>query len=630
MKKLLTILLVSPVLILAILVIFILTIDPTRLAPVLQEQLAKQGIDAQFKGKIAWRFYPIFGLQIEDIELRSLNPAQNGQLPELATVDQVAFAVEVKPLFERRIEVKGIAVNGSQIHLYVDDQGLNNWSLAEAKQDHAPEPKGNASEEKLPELKIEEFKISDLRLTYEDKTTQTLLQVENFNLSTQSFNLEGSAFPTTLSFTANSSGLKIHSELKTSIRFSLESLASSLNDIDASFVINNSTPIQLKGQLAYLSTEPKTDYYANLHIPSLDVDNLLNALPASSENSEENTSDTPLPLETLNSIATILKLKIDNLKVMDLNLSKLQVNVENQKNMLEIHQLDAEGFNGSIKSRGQLSNNGQSAQFTLNGEANNIDVGKLAKDFADNSNIAGATNTRFSVQSTGATTNSLINSLAVQSNTKAQSLVIQPLNIEKQYCRIVSLLDKDGPAKQLLTQGDWPSLTALEPVEIIASYQDGRVTMSQLQATITSLAVSASGEFDLASGKFDFPIALSLQKLGLGENSCLNISEKWLKKALPLRCKGKLDAIGVDTCLPDTNLIGDILKQKLKAQADAKLDEEKARLREKAEAEKMRAKEKVEAEKKRAQEKAEAEKQEAKQRAKDKLENKLKNLLDKD
>ena len=140
---------------------------------------------------------------------------------------------------------------------------------------------------------------------------------------------------------------------------------------------------------------------------------------------------------------------------------------------------------------------------------------------------------------------------------------------------------------------DWPDMTRLEPVTMQLRYAANTLNLQQLNATIANLLSTASGRFNLETGRFDVPFSLSLGEFASKVESCLPIDEKWRKRALPIRCKGAIDDIGPTTCLPDTKLLTELVKDRVKGEVREKLDAEKARAEEKLEAEKDRLEEKL-------------------------------------
>lgn len=639
MKKLLKSLLLLPFLLIVIVVIFIATIDPTRLTPFIQEQLAKQGIDARFKGKTSWQFYPDIGLQITDLELHSLNAGKSGneQFPMLARLGTVGFSVKLIPLFSREIHINGIRLEDAAVNLYVDKLGQSNWQMPdnqgseqETRQDNADSP-GNDS---IPEFDIYTLDLVNLSLVYEDKSSDTRASVENFTLNASKPNIRGEAFPLNISFVAATPDLPtLHFNASSNLGFNASNSSLVLSDLEAHLKpVKGKQSIGesvLRGALSYTPLEKQTEIKTDLRLDRIDLDALLAMFPSEETPAASNTEDTPLPFELLRSLKTDMRFAIDSLLTSGLSVQNVLVKTQSNGGRFTIENLAAEVVDGKIQSSGIFDASQAKANLQLDGEANNIDVGRLLQLFADNNNLAGTSNTQFKVLTQGASVNTLIDNVDVEALTKAQSLVLQPINIQKQYCKLVSLLDKESSAQQLLSSTNWQAFTELQPVEVKVRYNNNLVSMESLGATISNLFASASGEFNLETGKFDFPISLSLKSLGVDKTSCMNINEKWLNRSLPLRCKGSLDKIGIDTCLPDTDLIGDILKNKFKAEADAKLAEEKARLKEKTDAEKARAKEKLEEEKRRSQEKLDEEKRRAEDKAKKKLDDKLKNLVDK-
>lgn len=621
MKKLVVSLLLLPLILILAAVIFVLTIDPTRLAPLIQEQLANQGIDAQFKGKISWQFYPDIGLSVSELELRSLNSALSEQsdFPELAQIGTVRFTVELKPLFSRQIRVQGITLENTQVNLFVNASGQSNWELPPGDPAQKPESTPAPTAGKPPELSVKTLEIRNLNFVYDDRSSDTVAKVNNFNLSASDVNIDGKAFPVSTDFALDATPLPpLGIDTSVNIGFDQHSGVLALTNLLARLNGKNLDTVQLSGALSYTPNAALGQILADLQINHLNLDQLL-ALSGSEEETDPSPSEpSELPMEMLRQLESSAKVRVDQLSGFDLSAQNFIFETAAKDGYIDIKNLNADLFNGQLRSSGYLDARGTQAKFLLQGKAEGIDVGKLLKQFADNDSLAGATNTEFSLQTAGSTVDDLINSISADAVTQAKSLVLQPLNLEKQYCKLVSLLNKESAAAQLLNNATWQAFTELEPVEVKIHYAQNQVNMESLSARVSSLLTSAQGSFNLQTGKFDFPISLSLQALGDEQISCMDISKKWLNRALPLRCKGELGKLGIDTCLPDTNLIKDILEQKYKGELDAKLEAEKAELKQKADEEKARARAKLEEEKQRAEEKA-----------KKKLDDKLKKLIDK-
>ena len=619
LKTLLKLFIGVPVLVVLIVVVFIATIDPTRLAPLIQSQLANQGIDASIDGKISWQFYPELGLKVEDITLRSLNTqAAASTATPLATIKQVSFGVDVKPLLQRKILINSLLLQQTSIHLLTNQQGQSNWVLPESHESSAEKPLLNQEDEKaLPEIDIQSLRIENLQLNFLDQrasenNSKTEMSVNNFNFDSTSVNLRGTPFPAKLGFTLTTNSLptlNLNASLSPAVM--LEKNSYKVNDLDMQLSLskapNSVETVHVQGSVDAITSELLTQINANLHLNKIDVDNILSMLNANEEplDKASNTEAEPLPLEAIRSLTSHLKINVDEVIANKIVANNLDLEVKSEKGLVTVDHLKANTLGGKINTKATFDGRKNKATLKFDGTAEQIDIGKLLKDMLDNDNLAGKSTLNFSGSSTGISTDQLINNLHASADARSQGMVLQPINIEKQYCKFIALLDKNSNAAKLINTREWQHLTQLEPVELSIQYAENQLEMKNFGAKITALNATANGTFNIETGKFNFPISLSLVSDASGPDACFNIDEKWRKYALPLRCKGNLDSLGIDTCLPDTDLIASILKTNAKAKIDTRVEEEKAKVNQRLDEEKEKAKEK----------------------AKKKLENKLDKLL---
>ena len=310
----------------------------------------------------------------------------------------------------------------------------------------------------------------------------------------------------------------------------------------------------------------------------------------------------PLPMETLRMFSSDLKLNFGELMVAEIPISKLALELTTNNGLLKLNNLSANAFSGTIKSTGQLDAQSDTAALKLNLAADAVDIGQLAKHFAELDNFTGNGAAEVNVTSYGKTDVALSDNVKAQALIKSNNLTVAPINLEQQFCKVIAMLEKRELAKI-----DWAAFTQLQPVTVKADYSNNEVSLTSLNAEIAKLITKANGSLNLDSGKFDFPFDLAIGEFSSGPEGCGSINEKWRKHSLPLRCKGNLNSIDAKVCLPDSERIGAMLK----AAADAKIDKTKAELKQKVDAQ------------------VDEQKQQA-EKEKDKLEDKAKSKLDKE
>lgn len=285
----------------------------------------------------------------------------------------------------------------------------------------------------------------------------------------------------------------------------------------------------------------------------------------------------PLPMETLRALNLDAKLAFDSLSYQGLPIDQLQVRVTAKEGLLKLDALTMQIAEGNIAGEGQLDARGAEAKLRMELQSRNVELGTLLQTFAQLDKISGKANANATITSHGSTDKALKDNLMVEATAESQELRMVPINIEEQFCRALAILQQQSLPENI----EWPDMTRLEPVQMQLRYAENTIIVQQLSAQIAHLLSAATGTLNLETGQFNFPFSLSLGDFAGQVEGCLPIDDKWRKRALPIRCKGSLDEIGVGTCLPDTKLLADLAKDRLKGEAKEKLEEERDRLEKK-------------------------------------------------
>lgn len=310
--------------------------------------------------------------------------------------------------------------------------------------------------------------------------------------------------------------------------------------------------------------------------------NIDDYLPPPSEAEEETTEPESmgeaieLPLELLRQLDVDFSLKFDQVQMKGLKLDKPSFELKAQDGVIEVKELNSKVADGEIKATSQLNVKGPQAQLKFAMDSSGVQLGQILAQMANVNALNGSAQLNLDGSSQGNTDQALIKNLQANMQLTSDQLQLVPINLEKQFCNALALLQKQTPP-----QYDWPEQTTLKPASMNILLNNEVLNLKNLDATIAKLLGSAKGSFNLASGDFNVPFSLSLGSFGGEIEGCLPIPEKWRKRALPIRCKGNVDDIGVKTCLPDTRLIEDMIKEKIKQKADEKIEEKKDQVEQK-------------------------------------------------
>lgn len=287
----------------------------------------------------------------------------------------------------------------------------------------------------------------------------------------------------------------------------------------------------------------------------------------------------PLPLAALRDLDLSAKVAFETLTYKGLPINQPQLQLSAKNGLIELETLSLHTADGTVTGEGQLDARGSEAKLQMALQSEGVNLGTLLKTFADLDKVTGKASATANITSHGATDKALQDNLIAEASAESEELRLIPINIEEQFCRALSILQQQALPENL----EWPDMTRLEPVKMQLRYAANTLNLQQLNATIANLLSTASGSFNLETGKFDVPFSLSLGEFASKVEGCLPIEEKWRKRSLPIRCKGSLDDIGPTTCLPDTKLLTELVKDRVKGEAKEKLEAEKDRLEEKLE-----------------------------------------------
>jgi AsmA protein len=359
----------------------------------------------------------------------------------------------------------------------------------------------------------------------------------------------------------------------------------------------NVSKTQLKLDQSTFDITAKVEQMANPRIDvkvNLDRINLDDYLPPASETKDTSpkpaTVATPLPFEMLQKLYATLSLKAGQVTVSGVALSNVEVGFKARSGLLTLQPVALNVAEGKVAVSTTLdvrTNNG-----VLKGDVDvaGLQLAPLLAELKQPDALAGKLNSHVSFQSQGKTDQALIEGLVAQITADSPLIKLTSINVEKQFCDAVNLVSNGlmngiasltQPAAETTTD-KWVAYTELAPLALKATYGANKIQLESLNADIQKLQASSSGEIDLATGDFKFPIDVRLADFAAGLEGCATVDEKWRQRAVPLRCKGNLSNIGAKTCLPDGPRITELVKDKLKEQVKGKVDEQAKKVEDKA------------------------------------------------
>ncbi len=235
MKKILKfvgiLLLVSVVLVVVAIVALPLLVDPNDHKQEIAEQVKKHtGRDLRISGDLKLSVFPWLGVDMGTIELGNAPGFDN---PVFAKTEKTQIRVNLKPLvFERRLEMDTIVVQGLTLNLAKNKDGLTNLDdLAKGGGKASDASSGQAAGPGLSAFVLGGLDVTDANLKWEDMQAGTSAQISNLSIQTGAVRM-GEAVDLKIAFDlSESGGTGAQVELSTRLSPDLESRVFGLADI---------------------------------------------------------------------------------------------------------------------------------------------------------------------------------------------------------------------------------------------------------------------------------------------------------------------------------------------------------------------------------------------------------------
>lgn len=167
----------------------------------------KANLQLDLRGDIGWSLFPWLGIELHDATLASVSTPDR----PFANLQMIGLSVRVLPLLRKEVEMSDIRVQGLDLTLQRDENGVANWEnvgrpaqTSSSEQDAAtassePSPQEPAARRGSPmKLDIDSLTVRDSRVDYHDVRSGQQFAAEGIEITTGAIR-EGAAIPLKLS-----------------------------------------------------------------------------------------------------------------------------------------------------------------------------------------------------------------------------------------------------------------------------------------------------------------------------------------------------------------------------------------------------------------------------------------------
>lgn len=290
------------------------------------------------------------------------------------------------------------------------------------------------------------------------------------------------------------------------------------------------------------------DIVMNLVGTDVDVDKLMNSFNAQNKSAQTNkpkaeqgnststNSKNEAPtheLAFLNSLNAKLSLKANSLMVNGLTLNNLVVSANNQQGNVQLDQISAGIFGGTVNTSGSINAKGNQPAIQLNPKITNVDMDSLTKTFELTPMLSGKLNMNGKVAGTGFDANAIKTNWTATLNTQVNDARLNNLNLQQIIHQAAALSSRDINAEERYDQ-----YTQLQTLSMVLQLQKGTAHLNNIDVDSKALVIKGNGTVKLA----DMSCNMSLNtKLLQGWSGKKDVVEILQSTTIPVHIYGPCD-----------------------------------------------------------------------------------------
>lgn len=512
--------------------------DPNQLKGEIESVVKQQtGRTLKLEGDLHLAFWPSIGASMGRASL-----SERAGAAEFASLESAQLAVRLLPLLRGETIVDEVRLSGLKVNLVKGRDGKFNFEdLLAAGGERPPErAPTQASGRGAPvRFDVSGVRVENASLSYRDQKSGQTAQVSGLQLRTGRI---ASGVPGKLEFSAkvksDKPALEAGIELSTGYRYdakrrlvALDGLSSKLTlagpDLPRNKLIiplEGAAQIDLGKQSAHADLAARLDessiraklgvegaeppsYNFDVEIDRLNVDRYFPpasdgkgaASPASTENKGAAAGDTPVDLSALKGLRARGRLRIGELQVQRVKLSKLATDVRIADGRAEIGPQSASLYQGTLA--GALTLDANSRRIALKEKLSDVSIGPLLADLMQREILTGRGEVALDVNAAGASVNALKKSLAGSARLALRNGAIKGINLGESLRKAQALIS--AKSAQTLS-ADRSQQTDFSELSASFAIRNGIAHNDDLSAKAPLFRLTGAGDIDIAGERIDY------------------------------------------------------------------------------------------------------------------------------
>lgn len=397
----------------------------------------KTGLPLEIHGKISMQVFPWVGLNVHHVDLAQPSSFGQGKMIE---VDELGLKMPLNDLLHKKLNIESLTINGLTINAIQNKDGSTNWAyyskqVKNKQTDASPalptrDQKPKKDEKKLS-FALQKFSLKNAVISFEDRQAGKTVSIEKLNFEAQQDH-SPSAYNLTGSLIAQANDIKTQGKFSGLVKeanqhwsadiktdFSLDmpknpanfrqgNVSTHITANTAKAITFNDLVIKLGSMNVNGSCNVPMDKHQpitfDLDINQLDVDALqgfADQTPAPKTTSSAPANNAPAkttaPSSSKASQSLMGEIKIQKVLAHNLTLQNVKAKVKQDANMLNIRDVTANLYQGTLNVNVAKNLKNPQAPVTLQGKLSQIALTPLLKDLKQEARVSGTSTLDFNL-----------------------------------------------------------------------------------------------------------------------------------------------------------------------------------------------------------------------------------------
>lgn len=264
-------------------------------------------------------------------------------------------------------------------------------------------------------------------------------------------------------------------------------------------------------------------------------------------------TDSPLPLELLNSFNLLGSISIESIVLNSLAFNDITVFTNLEDGVLDIESQPISTMEGTLLGNLRLDARGEVGDLTTQLAINQINIGAMTPVIARLDSITGRLNLQAQHTAQGTTPTGLLDSL---NGTTQFAITDNSVNIGiiKQVFTAISALSTSGETVQ-----QWPDELSFQELSGYVVLENGITENQQVKLRLDNFDVTGTGGIDLNAGAFEYDLLFTV--LGEPYIQTIQISPRYHDISWPVSCSASFNDDVTQFCRPDFAQVREIFTQ---------------------------------------------------------------------